>query len=231
MDSAVSAQTRNLETEHLEGLRRLQLLKPHPHILGVNDGEDPQSRSLLDYVISHGRLSEPVAQSYVRQLASALQFLHANWIVHRDLKMENTSISSTTGDLRLTNFRFCTVFDPLGRLDAACGSSYFPAPEMLTGKSYVGPEVDVWCLGIILYTLVCSKVPFDGPNLSVIHDKIRRGAVAEYPPHLSIQCRSLLQPMLATEGASRASLAAVIPHPWMVDGLESAFQYEQQQDI
>jgi serine/threonine protein kinase len=189
---------------------------------------------LLDYVIAHGRLRESVAHKFAQQIANALAFCHHNRIVHRDIKLENIFLSSS-GEVKITNFDLSAVFDPAGHLSTACGTSYFPAPEMLSGKSYVGPEVDIWGFGVVLYTLVCGRVPFDDHSIEAVHVKVRRGFV-QYPYHLSsstsvlilivclyaliapggIECKDLLARMLTTDPMSRISLSEVLSHPWMV---------------
>ena len=64
-----------------------------------------------------------------------------------------------------------------------CGS-FFPAPELLQAKAYTGPEVDIWSFGIVLYLLVCGKVPFDDQSMPALHAKIKKGIV-DYPNWLS----------------------------------------------
>lgn len=82
---------------------------------------------------------------------------------------------------------------------------------------YTGPEVDVWSFGVVLYVLVCGKVPFDDQSMPALHAKIKRGLV-EYPVWLSAECKHLLTRMLVTNPAQRATLAEVLSHPWMVRG-------------
>ena len=135
------------------------------------------------YIISHGRLKEKQARKFGRQIASALDYCHRNSIVHRDLKIENILISKT-GDIKIIDFGLSNLFSPQGHLKTFCGSLYFAAPELLQAKQYTGPEVDLWSFGIVLYVLVCGKVPFDDQSMPQLHAKIKKGHV-EYPPWLS----------------------------------------------
>lgn len=101
-----------------------------------------------------------------------------------DLKIENILVSRT-GHVKIIDFGLSNLFSPWSQMSTFCGSLYFAAPELLHAKSYTGPEVDVWSFGVVLYVLVCGKVPFDDQNTQTLHDKIKRGAI-EYPAHLTL---------------------------------------------
>jgi serine/threonine protein kinase len=103
--------------------------------------------------------------------------------LHVDLKIENIFLTKT-GDVKIGGFGLATTYDPRSRLSRFCGTSYFPAPELLDQKPYIGPEIDVWNFGVVLYILVCGKVPFDDHSIPGIHAKIKSGQV-EYPARLS----------------------------------------------
>ncbi|KAM3160988.1 Non-specific serine/threonine protein kinase [Lachancea thermotolerans] len=173
---------------------------------------------LLDYIIQHGSLRERSARKFARGIASALQYLHLNNIVHRDLKIENIMIS-TSGEIKIIDFGLSNMFNPKKQLHTFCGSLYFAAPELLKACPYTGPEVDVWSFGVVLYVLVCGKVPFDDENSSVLHEKIKQGKV-EYPQHLSIEVISLLSKMLVVDPSKRATLKQVVNHQWMQRGYD-----------
>ncbi|CAI4046052.1 hypothetical protein SKDZ_12G1460 [Saccharomyces kudriavzevii ZP591] len=173
---------------------------------------------LLDYIIQHGSLKEHHARKFARGIASALQYLHANNIVHRDLKIENIMISSS-GEIKIIDFGLSNIFDYRKQLHTFCGSLYFAAPELLKAQPYTGPEVDIWSFGIVLYVLVCGKVPFDDENSSILHEKIKKGKV-DYPSHLSIEAISLLTRMIVVDPLKRATLKNVVDHPWMNRGYD-----------
>ena len=166
----------------------------HPYICGMRDVvrtnyhwymlfEYVNGGQMLDYIISHGKLKEKQARKFGRQVASALDYCHRNSIVHRDLKIENILISKT-GDIKIIDFGLSNLFAPRSHLKTFCGSLYFAAPELLQAKQYTGPEVDIWSFGIVLYVLVCGKVPFDDQSMPQLHTKIKKGVV-DYPSWLS----------------------------------------------
>ncbi|GAA5875791.1 hypothetical protein JCM16303_003997 [Sporobolomyces ruberrimus] len=209
----------------------LSLLLHHPYVCGMREmmiyphhyyfvQEYVNGGQMLDYIISHGRLRERSARKFARQIGSALEYCHANSIVHRDLKIENILISKT-GNIKIIDFGLSNLYSPLSHLSTFCGSLYFAAPELLNAKPYTGPEVDVWSFGIVLYVLVCGKVPFDDQSMPALHAKIKRGQV-EYPSWLSAECKHLLSRMLVTVPAQRASLQEVLSHPWVVKGFTSS---------
>ncbi|KAI0968164.1 hypothetical protein F4678DRAFT_204572 [Xylaria arbuscula] len=202
-------------------------LLQHPHICGLRDVvrtnyhwymlfEYVNGGQMLDYIISHGKLKEKQARKFSRQIASALDYCHRNSIVHRDLKIENILISKT-GDIKIIDFGLSNLFSPRGHLKTFCGSLYFAAPELLQARAYTGPEVDVWSFGIVLYVLVCGKVPFDDQSMPALHAKIKKGVV-DYPSWLSNECRHLLSRMLVTDPRQRATMFEVMNHPWLTKG-------------
>ncbi|KAM3155770.1 Serine/threonine protein kinase KIN1 [Botrytis cinerea] len=200
-------------------------LLDHPYICGMRDVvrttyhwymlfEYVNGGQMLDYIISHGRLKEKQARKFSRQIASALDYCHRNSIVHRDLKIENILISKT-GDIKIIDFGLSNLFAPRNHLKTFCGSLYFAAPELLQAKAYTGPEVDVWSFGIVLYVLVCGKVPFDDQSMPALHAKIKRGIV-DYPNWLTPECKHLISRMLVTDPKQRATLQEIMSHQWMI---------------
>ncbi|KAF9161238.1 serine/threonine-protein kinase KIN2 [Actinomortierella ambigua] len=192
------------------------MVLPHHYYMVLEHVDGGQ---MLDYIISHGKLKEKHARKFARQIASALDYCHRNSIVHRDLKIENILISKS-GNIKIIDFGLSNLYSTRSHLSTFCGSLYFAAPELLNAKVYTGPEVDVWSFGIVLYVLVCGKVPFDDQSMPALHAKIKRGYV-EYPSWLSSDCRHLLSRMLVTQPNQRATMAEVLAHPWMNKSYDS----------
>ncbi|KAJ3057122.1 serine/threonine-protein kinase KIN2 [Rhizophlyctis rosea] len=207
----------------------IMLLLQHPHIVRLHEimanpeyyymfFEIVNGGQMLDYIISHGKLREKSARKFLRQIISAIDYCHENSIVHRDLKIENILIDKA-GGIKLIDFGLSNLYSPTTQLSTFCGSLYFAAPELLNARAYTGPEVDVWSLGIILYVLVCGRVPFDDTSMPVLHAKIKEGRV-EYPPHLSPECKHLISRMLVTNPLQRATLEEVKMHTWITKGFD-----------
>ena len=177
---------------------------------------------LLDYIIQNGLLSERKSIEFARTIGSVLLYLHKNNIVHRDLKIENIMIGDN-GELKMIDFGLSNFYDPQSLLKTYCGSLYFAAPELLCATPYIGPEIDVWSFGVVIYVLVCGKVPFDDSDSRKLHQKIKRGKVT-YPDFISSEARSLLKEMLVVDPKKRATLSKVLKHPWMNHGFHSKIE-------
>ncbi len=90
---------------------------------------------------------------------------------------------------------------------------------MFQGKKYDGPEVDVWSLGVILYTLVSGSLPFDGQNLKELRERVLRGKY-RIPFYMSTDCENLLKKFLVLNPTKRASLEVIMKDKWMNIGYE-----------
>ncbi|KAK8745799.1 hypothetical protein OTU49_000014, partial [Cherax quadricarinatus] len=152
------------------------------------------------------------------QIVSAVQYCHQKKIIHRDLKAENLLLDSEMV-IKIADFGFSNEFTPGNKLDTFCGSPPYAAPELFQGKKYDGPEVDVWSLGVILYTLVSGSLPFDGSNLKELRERVLRGKY-RIPFYMSTDCENLLKKFLVLNPARRASLETIMKDRWMNIGYE-----------
>ncbi|XP_078675687.1 MAP/microtubule affinity-regulating kinase 3-like isoform X22 [Branchiostoma floridae x Branchiostoma belcheri] len=159
---------------------------------------------VFDYLVAHGRMKEKEARAKFRQIVSAVQYCHQKRVVHRDLKAENLLLDSDM-NIKIADFGFSNEFTPGNKLDTFCGSPPYAAPELFQGKKYDGPEVDVWSLGVILYTLVSGSLPFDGQNLKELRERVLRGKY-RIPFYMSTDCENLLKRFLVLNPLKRGSL-------------------------
>lgn len=173
---------------------------------------------VFDYLVAHGRMKEKEARVKFRQIVSAVQYCHQKHVIHRDLKAENLLLDANM-NIKIADFGFSNEFTPGSKLDTFCGSPPYAAPELFQGKKYDGPEVDVWSLGVILYTLVSGSLPFDGNNLKELRERVLRGKY-RIPFYMSTDCESLLKKFLVLNPLKRASLEGVMKDRWMNIGYE-----------
>uniref|UniRef100_A0A1Y1MCF9 MAP/microtubule affinity-regulating kinase 3 n=1 Tax=Photinus pyralis TaxID=7054 RepID=A0A1Y1MCF9_PHOPY len=174
---------------------------------------------VFDYLVLHGRMKEKEARAKFRQIVSAVQYCHQKKIIHRDLKAENLLLDSEM-NIKIADFGFSNEFTPGNKLDTFCGSPPYAAPELFQGKKYDGPEVDVWSLGVILYTLVSGSLPFDGSTLRELRERVLRGKY-RIPFYMSTDCENLLKKFLVLNPAKRASLETIMKDKWMNMGFEN----------
>jgi len=173
---------------------------------------------VFDYLVLHGRMKEKEARAKFRQIVSAVQYCHQKKIIHRDLKAENLLLDSEM-NIKIADFGFSNEFVPGNKLDTFCGSPPYAAPELFQGKKYDGPEVDVWSLGVILYTLVSGSLPFDGSTLRELRERVLRGKY-RIPFYMSTDCENLLKKFLVLNPTRRASLEVIMKDKWMNMGYE-----------
>ncbi|KAM9514298.1 LOW QUALITY PROTEIN: MAP/microtubule affinity-regulating kinase 4 [Guaruba guarouba] len=173
---------------------------------------------VFDYLVSHGRMKEKEARAKFRQIVSAVHYCHQKNIVHRDLKAENLLLDAEA-NIKIADFGFSNEFRLGSKLDTFCGSPPYAAPELFQGKKYDGPEVDIWSLGVILYTLVSGSLPFDGHNLKELRERVLRGKY-RVPFYMSTDCENILRRFLVLNPAKRCTLEQIMKDKWINIGYE-----------
>ncbi|URE18815.1 SNF1-related protein kinase [Musa troglodytarum] len=215
---------KNMEME--EKVRReIKILRlfMHPHIIRLYEVIETQSDiyvvmeyvksgELFDYIVEKGRLQEDEARRFFQQIISGVEYCHRNMVVHRDLKPENLLLDSKC-DVKIADFGLSNVMRDGHFLKTSCGSPNYAAPEVISGKLYAGPEVDVWSCGVILYALLCGTLPFDDENIPNLFKKIK-GGIYTLPSHLSALARDLIPRMLIVDPMKRITIREIREHPW-----------------
>jgi len=101
-----------------------------------------------------------------------VEYCHKHGVVHRDLKPENLLLDEDN-NIKIADFGLANFLMDGNFLDTSCGSPNYAAPEVISGRMYAGPEVDIWSCGVILYALLCGRLPFDDENIPSLFRKIK----------------------------------------------------------
>lgn len=181
---------------------------------------------LFDYIVDSERLSEEEARHFFRQIVSAVAYIHSHGYAHRDLKPENLLLDENH-NLKLIDFGLCAK--PKGgmatSLKTCCGSPAYAAPELVTGREYIGSMVDIWSMGVLLYALLCGFLPFEDDNIVVLYRKIQMGDY-DCPDWLSESSVELLSEMLEVKPERRIGITELASHPWLVEGYDCPINYK-----
>lgn len=188
----------------------------HPHIaklFEVIETEEAMNivmefagRTLLSYVLERGGLGEEPAKKFFMELLSAIKYCHDMNIIHRDIKHQNILLDDKD-NCKLIDFGLSNFMEEGKLRSTFCGTPAYAAPEMILGKKYVGPEVDIWSMGVVLYSMITGVFPFENVG------DIIKGMFKE-PKNTSPECIDLLKQMLQVDIQNRATLEQVVKHPW-----------------
>lgn len=204
----------------------------HPHVLSMEKLLETESGmcyavctycgggTLLDLVKEKKHLEEAEARCIVRQLTSALVYLHHDArVVHKDLKLDNVLLlddkkTIKLGDFGLAVFQQPTTSTTTHEDEYAGGSLAYTAPEQIrTPWVITSPSTDMWSLGIILYALVAGRLPFDDTYDARLQQKILSGDF-EMPPTISPPLASLIAGLLHVDPQQRLTARQVLDSAW-----------------
>ncbi|XP_029975608.1 NUAK family SNF1-like kinase 1 [Salarias fasciatus] len=167
---------------------------------------------LYDYIQERRRLPEIEARGIFRQITSAVHYCHKNGVAHRDLKLENILLDQDL-NVKLADFGLSNHFQKGSVLQTYCGSPLYAAPEIVKGLPYQGPEVDCWALGVLLYALVYSSMPFDGASHKKLTEQISQGRYRR--PNPPSDACALIDWLLTVRADERATIEDVANHWWV----------------
>ncbi|TPP67327.1 Serine/threonine kinase [Fasciola gigantica] len=216
------AKTRRLLSQELANMERLN----HPNIIQLFEFHEVPQRwhlvmeyapagELHSFLKRNGRLEDKLARNLTSQIVSALKHMHSNGVVHRDLKAENILFVTSTF-VKVGDFGFSKFVSPNDALTTFCGSPPYAAPELFVADSYIGPAVDLWALGVLIYYMSVGHLPFRGDSIAKIKCLILDGNV-EYPAFLPAVCKDLIQGLLTQSVDARYTISNVQRCSWLKD--------------
>ena len=202
----------------------------HPNIVGFEhffeDSENVYillelctNQTMNELLRRRKRLTELEVQCYLQQIISALSYLHAHKVIHRDLKLGNFFLSDKM-EIKIGDFGLATKLEFEGeKKRTICGTPNYIAPEVLDGKMGHSYEVDIWSLGVVAYTLLVGKPPFETSDVKTTYRRIRMNAYS-FPENVTLSepSKNLITRILITEPSKRLTLTEIINHEFFHQG-------------
>uniref|UniRef100_A0A1I8HFB9 Serine/threonine-protein kinase PLK4 n=1 Tax=Macrostomum lignano TaxID=282301 RepID=A0A1I8HFB9_9PLAT len=173
-----------------------------------------QGGNLHDYVRRNGCLSEDKVRYFLKQIVAGLCYLHRSGIIHRDLTLANLLLTEDC-KVKISDFGLAAELSEDRTNKTMCGTPNYISPEV-SSQGVQGPEVDVWSLGVMLYTMLVGKAPFDTKDPKSTIDNARR-LKYDIPGSLHPEAIDLIAKLLRERPKERLTLAQVLQHPFMRD--------------
>lgn len=178
-----------------------------------------QGGDLFDWICSHGTISESGVAMIVHHLLLGVKALHDKNIVHRNIKPENILITeSDIGvTIKLTDYCLANTIDEDHQLSELSLTEVCASPEILRRQLY-GPEVDMWSIGVITYTLLCGRRPFEEDEKYPLYEKVTNGNYTFDLPewnNISNEGKTFVQQLLEVDPKKRLTVDQALDHKWL----------------
>lgn len=182
------------------------------------------NQTLNELIRRRKRLTEIEIQCYSFQVIAALKYLHAHRVIHRDIKLGNLFLSEKM-EIKIGDFGLATKLEFEGeRKRTICGTPNYIAPEILDGRQGHSYEVDVWSLGVLIYTMTVGKPPFETNDVKLTYRKIKMNAYT-FPDNITVseELRNLITSILVNDPTARPSLDEILESPFFTKNVIPKF--------
>jgi calcium-dependent protein kinase len=173
---------------------------------------------LFDQIVEKGSLNENEAAWVMKQLMSAINYVHTSNIVHRDLKPENILLDTKKNNIiKIIDWGTARFFEKNKKMNKVSGTPYYIAPEVLFEK--YDEKCDIWSCGVIMYILLCGYPPFNGETDNEILSKIKTGKFVfpeEEWDNISDEAKDLITKILEFDPSKRFSASDCLNHIWLL---------------
>ena len=179
-----------------------------------------RNHSLNELLRRRKRLTEIEAQSYLLRLISALQYLHAHRVIHRDIKLANIFITEKM-EIKLGDFGLAAILEYEGeRKRTICGTPNYIAPEILEGKCGHSYECDVWSFGVLLYTMLIGRPPFETKEVKTTYRRIKMNLYT-FPENIEVsrEAKNLISSILILDFKKRPVFDEILNHEFFTKNL------------
>ncbi|XP_061590494.1 serine/threonine-protein kinase NIM1 isoform X1 [Cololabis saira] len=218
----LDTQAQRLLSREISSMESLQ----HPNIIRLYEVVETPSRLylVLEYagggdlhnrICNEGKLSDNTCKITFAQILCAIKYMHNTNIIHRDLKAENV-LFTTSGSVKVADLGFSTrVSNRSNALDTFCGSPPYAAPELFKDECYLGPPVDVWAMGVLLFFMVTGTMPFRAETMGKLRRCIIDGTYT-IPPWVPGPCQRLIKGILKPVPAERYAVDQMLGCDWLL---------------
>nr|XP_002130366.1 testis-specific serine/threonine-protein kinase 1-like [Ciona intestinalis] len=172
---------------------------------------------LLQYIRLRGPLKDSESHKFFTEMCTGVEYMHQVGVVHRDLKCENVLLSKKNS-IKIADFGFAREIGPNENSKTYCGSAAYAAPELLQGIPYKGTIADIWSLGVILYIMCCSSMPFRDANIKTLikDQKDTLHIPSSVAGTLNSSLKDLMKKIMRFDLNSRFMMPHIKSHAWFI---------------